>query len=84
MKAPEPPPAAEPPPAEPATGAASTGVPECDEYLATFEKVATCDKLGPALEGMKASVQAQKDAFAGWSAFDDATRAAAQSAAAPG
>ncbi|MCK6506527.1 hypothetical protein L6R53_24660 [Myxococcota bacterium] len=85
MKAPEAPPVAEAPPAEPAAGAAtSTGVPECDEYLATFEKIATCDKLGPALDGMKASVQAQKDAFAGWAAFDDATRAAAHSAAAPG
>lgn len=81
VKPPEPPKPVEPPP--PATGA-NTGVPECDEYLATFEKLSTCDKLGPALEGMKQSAEAQRASFAQWAQFDDATRAAAQQAAAPG
>lgn len=80
--APAAPPAAEAQPAAAASG--STGVPECDEYLATFEKVAACDKMGAALEPMKQSVQAQKDAFAQWASFDEATRAAAQAAAGPG
>ncbi len=80
--APAAPPPAEAKPAAAASG--STGVPECDEYLATFEKVAACDKMGAALEPMKQSVQAQKDAFAQWASFDEATRAAAQAAAGPG
>lgn len=89
-KAPEPtalptPPAPPEPAAAPAAAAgASTGVPECDEYLATFEKISTCDKLGPALEPMKTSVQAQKDSFAQWATMDEASRAAIQASAGPG
>lgn len=83
-KAPEPP--APPAPPEPvaAPAAASTGVPECDEYLATFEKISTCDKLGPALEPMMSSVQAQKDSFGQWATMDEASRASIQASAGPG
>lgn len=84
VKPPEPPKPVEPPPPPPAATGANTGVPECDEYLATFDKLSTCDKLGPALDGMKQSAEAQRASFAQWAQFDDATRAAAQQAAAPG
>lgn len=77
---------AAPAPADPAApaAAASTGVPECDEYLATFEKFSKCDKAGPALEGLKTAAEAQKTAFSSWASMDDASKKAAQAAAAPG
>ncbi|MBK9035613.1 MAG: hypothetical protein IPL61_30870 [Myxococcales bacterium] len=79
------PPAADPAaPAAPADqAAASTGVPECDEYLATFEKLSKCDKLGPALDGMKMAADAQKATFASWASFDETARKAAQASAGP-
>src|SRR5262249_58318145 len=40
-------PAASPAPAAAPAAKARTGVPECDSYLATFEKYAACDKLPP-------------------------------------
>ena len=76
-------PAAADPAAAPAA-AGSTGVPECDEYVATFEKLSKCDKLGPALEGMKTAADAQKASFASWASMDEATKKAAQAAAGPG
>ena len=84
--APAPAPTPTPAPADPAApaAAASTGVPECDEYLATFEKFSKCDKAGPALEGLKTAAEAQKTAFSSWASMDDASKKAAQAAAAPG
>ena len=72
------------PAAAPAAAAGSSGVPECDEYVATFEKLSKCDKLGPALDGMKTAADAQKAQFASWASMDEATRKAAQAAAGPG
>ena len=62
--------------------AGSSGVAECDEYVATFEKFAKCDKAGPALEGLKAAAEAQKAAFASWGTMDETAKKAAQAAAA--
>ena len=76
-------PAAADPAAAPAA-AGSTGVAECDEYLATFEKLSKCDKLGPALEGMKTAADAQKASFASWASMDETAKKAAQAAAGPG
>jgi hypothetical protein len=78
------PPPVTPPAAPPTAAATGTGVPECDEYVATFEKLAKCDKLGPAADGMKQGFEATKSAWASWATMDDATRKAAQAAAGPG
>lgn len=78
-------PAAAPAAADPAAApaaAGSSGVAECDEYVATFEKFAKCDKAGPALEGLKAAAEAQKAAFASWATMDETAKKAAQAAAA--
>ena len=72
------------PAAAPAAAAGSSGVPECDEYLATFEKLSKCDKLGPALDGLKTAADAQKASFASWASMDDTAKKAAQAAAGPG
>jgi hypothetical protein len=63
-----------------------TGSPECDEYLATFDKVVTtcADKLGPALDAMKQSREAQAEAFQQWATLDDASFQATVEAAASG
>jgi hypothetical protein len=63
-------------PADPAAEAAkvaSSGIPECDEYLATAEKFAKCDKLAPEAKDAQAkSVEATK---ASWAALtDDASK----------
>ncbi|MEZ4398544.1 MAG: hypothetical protein R3B06_00890 [Kofleriaceae bacterium] len=71
-------------PAAPAAAATGTGVPECDEYVATFEKISKCDKLGPAADGLKQGYEATKAGWAGWASMDEAARKAAQTAAAPG
>lgn len=72
------------PAAAPAAAAGSSGVPECDEYLATFEKLSKCDKLGPALDGLKTAADAQKASFASWASMDETAKKAAQAAAGPG
>jgi hypothetical protein len=66
--------------------AVGTGSPECDEYLKTFDDVvAKCkDKMGPALDAMKQSRDAQADAFKQWGALDEASRKATIEAAATG
>ncbi len=66
--------------------AASTGSPECDEYLKTFDDVVNkCkDKLGPALDAMKQSRDAQADAFKQWGSLDEASKKATIEAAATG
>jgi hypothetical protein len=69
-----------------APAAVGTGSPECDEYLKTFDDVvAKCkDKLGPALDAMKQSRDAQADAFKQWGSLDEASRKATVEAAATG
>ena len=66
--------------------AASTGSPECDEYLKAFDDVvAKCkDKLGPALDAMKQSRDAQAEAFKSWGTLDEASKKATIEAAATG
>ena len=78
-------------PADPAAGSAapaagsaataSTGVADCDAYLAVVEKAATCDQLGAERDVVKKSAEAWKASVAGWSALDDAARKAAKDAA---
>jgi hypothetical protein len=79
--------------AAPATGAetasgvtVATGSAECDEYLKTFDDVvAKCkDKMGPALDAMKQSRDAQAEAFKQWGSLDEASKKAAIDAAATG
>lgn len=67
----------------PTTG---TGSPECDEYLKTFDDVvAKCkDKLGPALDAMKQSRDAQAESFKSWATLDEASKKATVEAAATG
>ncbi|HUQ00845.1 MAG TPA: hypothetical protein VM261_00060, partial [Kofleriaceae bacterium] len=53
-----------------------TGSPACDDYVRTFDTiVVTCkDKLGPALDAMIQSRNAQVEAFAEWGALDAASK----------
>lgn len=69
-----------------AAAGGSTGSPECDEYLKTFDDVVNkCkDKLGPALDAMKQSRDAQADAFKQWGSLDEASKKATIEAAATG
>lgn len=69
-----------------APAATGTGSAECDEYLKTFDDVvAKCkDKLGPALDAMQQSRDAQAEAFKQWASLDEATKKAAVEAAATG
>ena len=69
-----------------AAAAGSTGSPECDEYLKTFDDVVSkCkDKLGPALDAMKQSRDAQAEAFKQWGTLDEASKKATIEAAATG
>ncbi|HUQ07415.1 MAG TPA: hypothetical protein VM261_33210, partial [Kofleriaceae bacterium] len=63
-----------------------TGSPACDEYLRAFDTViVTCrEKLGPALDAMIQSRNAQVEAFAEWGALDAASKKAALDAAETG
>lgn len=70
--------------AEEPKAASATGVPECDAYLATFEKLAKCEKAGPALGGLKAGLEASKAAWATWKTLPAEQAEAAKKAAAPG
>lgn len=69
-----------------AGGGDATGVSECDEYLKMFDDVvAKCkDKLGPALDAMKQSRDAQVEAFKQWDSLDETAKKAAVEAAAAG
>ncbi|HVK77161.1 MAG TPA: hypothetical protein VM734_27835 [Kofleriaceae bacterium] len=67
-----------------APAADSTGVPECDAYLAAFEKLAKCDKAGPALDGLKQGLEATKQGWAAWKDLQGEALDAAKKAAAPG
>jgi hypothetical protein len=60
-----------------------TGSPQCDAYLATFDEMAAkcADKMGPALDAMAQSRNAQVEAFAQWKQLDKASRKAAIDAA---
>ena len=62
---------AEPAAAAPAAPAAAggTGIAECDGYLATAEKFATCDKLPK--EAKDAQMQALDAAKSGWASLKD-------------
>jgi hypothetical protein len=62
---------AEPAPApEPTAAAGSTGIPECDAYVATMDKYAKCDKI-PA-DAKKAMVDAFEQGKQGWAALANA------------
>jgi hypothetical protein len=79
----EPPPA---PPQEVAVAESETGVPECDAYLALFDRLLVeCQKeLGPALDAMKQSQDAMREAFSQLKTLDEESRRAATEAAATG
>ena len=62
-------PAEAPPAAAPAAAAGSTGIAECDGYLATAEKFAKCDKLPK--EAKDAQTQALEAAKTGWASLKD-------------
>jgi hypothetical protein len=64
-------PPAEAKPADTAAGATggSTGLPECDSYLATAEKFAKCDKLPK--EAKDAQMQSLEAAKSGWASLKD-------------
>lgn len=68
------------------TATASTGSPECDEYLKTFDNMANkCkDKLGPAFDAMQQARDAQAEAFKQWAELDETAKKAAREAAATG
>ncbi|MBZ0236298.1 MAG: hypothetical protein K8M05_28480 [Deltaproteobacteria bacterium] len=78
----------EPSPSTPVTPLppGGTGSKACDAYLATFDQVVQkCgEKMGPALEAMIQSRNAQLDAFAEWATLDKKSRKAAVDAAEPG
>jgi hypothetical protein len=74
--APTPAPAADP---AAAPAADSSGIPECDEYLATAAKFAACDKL-PA-EAKDAQLKGVEAAKSSWAALKDAPADAKKAAA---
>lgn len=55
-------------PAE-AAAAGDTGIPECNDYLATADKFAKCDKLPK--EAKDAQIQALEAAKTGWASLKD-------------
>lgn len=80
-----PPPAPSPPPPPDVASADSTGAPECDAYLALFDRlVLRCEKeLGPAMDAMKQSQVAMREAFAQWKTLDEESRRTVIEAAGP-
>lgn len=83
-KAPPPAHAEAPKPAEPAPaagGAAATGVPECDAYIAAIENLAKCDKLPQAArDSMKQSADTMKASWK-WDGMPEEAKKTAQAAA---
>ncbi len=67
-------------PAEPAAGgAASTGVKECDDLMAAYEKLFKCDKMpAAAKDAQKQGFEAMKS---GWAQLKDAPQASKDAAA---
>lgn len=82
------PPAATVGPSEPLTPLppGGTGSKPCDEYLATFDTIVEncADRMGPALDAMIQSRNAQVEAFAEWSKLDKKSKKAAVDAAKEG
>jgi len=61
----------------------STGVPDCDSYLAALDKYMACEKVPQAArDAQKQSAQQMRTSWASWSAMPDDQRKAAQAAAA--
>lgn len=65
-----------------ATNADSTGVAECDSYLAALDKYMQCDKVPQAVrDAQKQSAQQMRNSWSTWSSLPEASRKAAQDAA---
>jgi hypothetical protein len=64
----------------------TTGSPECDHYLWLFDQVVErcATQMGPALDAMKQSREAQREAFGSWDALDAESRKATLEAASTG
>lgn len=68
--------------AAPATPSAqSTGVAECDSYLAALDKYMSCSKIPQAARDAQAASSKQMRAAWNWSSLPEASRKAAQDAA---
>jgi hypothetical protein len=65
-----------------ATVAQSTGVAECDAYLAALEKYMQCDKVPQAVRDAQAqSAQQMRTSWATWASLPEESRKVAQDAA---
>lgn len=65
-----------------ATAAQSTGVAECDSYLAALEKYMACDKVPQAARDMqKQSADQMRTSWASWASLPEESRKIAQDAA---
>jgi hypothetical protein len=71
-------------PAAPAASAPSTGVAECDSYLAALDKYMTCSKIPQSARDAQAASSKQMRAAWNWSNLPEASRKAAQDAAKSG
>lgn len=66
----------------PARAAESTGVPECDAYLAALDKLMSCAKVPQAARDAQAqSAKQMRSSWASWSAMPEDARKMAQAAA---
>jgi len=76
----------EPSEAPPESAASETGVPECDEFLALFDRILEkCDKeFAASRDALAEAAQAQRAAFAQWKTLDDETRKTVYDSAVPG
>jgi len=63
------------------SSAQSTGVAECDSYLAALDKYMSCSKIPQAARDAQAASSKQMRAGWNWSSLPEATRKAAQDAA---
>ncbi len=64
------------------TAAQSTGVAECDSYLAALDKYMKCDKVPQAArDAQQASAQQMRNGWATWANLPESARKAAQDAA---
>lgn len=65
-----------------ATAAQSTGVAECDAYLAALDKYMQCDKIPQAVRDMQVqSAQQMRTGWATWAGLPEESRKVAQDAA---